>query len=66
MKTVRQGNIKNRQHYFFNSISNIKNLDPSLLVIDKAPFKSTDDVIYEIRYITMKSLVVIYGVFWNN
>ena len=34
---------------------NIKNVDPSLLDIDKIPFKSTDDVIYHIEYITMKS-----------
>ena len=35
---------------------NIKNIDPSLLGIDKIPFKSTDDVIYHIEYITMKNL----------
>ena len=35
---------------------NTKNIDPSLLDIDKISFKSTDDVIYHIEYITMKSL----------
>ena len=35
---------------------NIKNFDLSLLDIEKISFKSTDDVIYDIKYITMKSL----------
>ena len=35
---------------------NIKNFDPSLLDVDKILFKSTDDVIYDIEYITMKIL----------
>ena len=35
---------------------NVKNFDPSLLDIEKISFKSTDDVIYHIEYITMKSL----------
>ena len=35
---------------------NIKNFDPSLLSIDKLSCTSTDDVIYHIEYITMKSL----------
>ena len=34
----------------------IKNVDPSLLYVDKISFKSTDDVIYHIEYIPMKSL----------
>ena len=37
-------------------MTNIKNADPSLLDINKISFKSTDDVIYDIEYITMKSL----------
>ena len=35
---------------------NIKNVDPDLLSIDKISFKSTDAVIYDTKYITMKSL----------
>ena len=54
MKTIRQINIKNPPHYFFNDMINIKNFDPSLLNIDKISFKSTDDVIYHIEYITVK------------
>ena len=58
MKTLRQINIKGCPHYFFNDMINIKNFDPSLLDIDKISFKSTDDVIYHIEYITMKSLEI--------
>ena len=51
MKTLRQTNIKNRQNYFFNRMSNIKNFDPSLLSIDKISFeKNTDCVVYETEY----------------
>ena len=35
---------------------NIKNFDTKLLNIYRVSFKSTDDVIYNIKYITMKSL----------
>ena len=49
MKNLRQVNIKNRQNHFFNSMTNIKNFDPSLLSIDKISFKSTDSVIYDIK-----------------
>ena len=56
MKTIRQVNIKNRQDYVFNSMIDIKNFDPSLLSIDQISFESTDSVIYDIEYITMKSL----------
>ena len=40
----------------FNDMINIKNFDPNLLNTEKISFKSTDVVIYNIRYITMKSL----------
>ena len=56
MTTPRQVNIKSPQHYFFNSMINIKNFDPSLLSIDKISFKSTDSIIYDIEHITMKSV----------
>ena len=35
MKTIRQINIKNKQGYFFNDMTNINDLDPSLLSIDE-------------------------------
>ena len=56
MKSIRQVNIKNSQHYFFNSMTNNKNCHPSLLSIDQTSFESIDSVIYDIEYITMKSL----------
>ena len=34
MKTLRHTNIKNCQHYFFNSMINMKNFDLNLLSID--------------------------------
>ena len=55
MKTLRKINIKNRPHYFFNSTTNINKIDLRLLSINEISFKSTDDVIYDIQYITMKS-----------
>ena len=54
--TFKQINIENRPYYFFNDIINIKNFDPNMLSIDKISFKSTDSVIFNIKYITMKSL----------
>ena len=35
MGNIKQINIKNRTYYFFNDMINIKNLDPSLIKIDK-------------------------------
>ena len=51
MKILRQVNIKNRQNYFFNSMTNIKNFDSNLLSIDQISFKSNDCVIYDIKYL---------------
>ena len=56
MITFKQINIENRSYYFFNDMINIKTFDPSLLSIDKISFKSVDAVIYNIKYITLKSL----------
>ena len=50
MKTLRQTNIKNRQNYFFNSMTNIKNFDSSLLIIDQVSYENNGSVIYEIKY----------------
>ena len=35
---------------------NVKNFNPNLLSIDQISFKSTDAIIYHIKYITIKSL----------
>ena len=50
MKTLPQVNIKNRQNYFFNGMTNIKNFDAILLGINQIAFTSTDSVIYDIEY----------------
>ena len=50
MRTIRQVNIKNRQNYFFNIMTNINNFDQNLLNIDQISFKSADCVIYDIEY----------------
>ena len=66
MKNLRQVNIKNRQNYFFNSMTNIKNFEPSLLIIDKISLKSTDSVIYNIKYFkNLDSANSLYLIFNN-
>ena len=66
MKNLRQVNIKNRQSYFFNSMTNIKNFEPSLLIIDKISLKSTDSVIYDIKYFkNLDSANSLYLIFNN-
>ena len=50
MKILSQVNIKNCQNYFFNSMTNIKSFDVSLLDINQVAFTSTDSVIYDIEY----------------
>ena len=65
MKNLREVNVKNRQNYFFNSMTNIKNFDLSFLSEDKISFKSTDSVIYDIKYFknldSANSLFLIYS-----
>ena len=48
--------IKNCPPYFFNNMINIKTFDPNLLGINTISCKSTDFVIYNIKYITMKNI----------
>ena len=42
MGNIKQINIKNRTYYFFDDMINIKNLDSSLIKIDKELFKNID------------------------
>ena len=42
MGNIKQINIKNRTYYFFDYMINIKNLDSSLIKIDKESFKNID------------------------
>ena len=43
---------KKQSKLFFNSMTNIKHFDPSLLSIDQIPFKGIDFFTYNIKYIT--------------
>ena len=56
MRSTKQINVENRRCYFFNVTQIILQFLIQVLCIDKLSFKSTDIVIYNIRYITMKSL----------
>ena len=51
MVTTKHMNIKNRTHYFYNHLINIKDFDPKLLKVDKKSFKNS---VYCIAYITKK------------
>ena len=53
MRNIKEIKIKNRTYYFFNNMINIKDIDPSLLKIDKKSYKNIG--IYYIGYITMKN-----------
>ena len=59
MGSTKQINIEVCPYYFFDDMFNIKNFDPNLLRIDKISFKSTDTIIYNIRYIAMRSIDVL-------
>ena len=56
MITIKQINKENRPYYIFNDTINIKHFDPKLFSMDKMSFKNIDVVIYNIKYITIKSL----------
>ena len=43
----------NRPYYFF---SDIKNVDPNLLSINKISYKCTDVAVYKIKYIMMENM----------
>ena len=51
MKTLRQVSIKNCPRHFFNSMTNIKNLDTNLLSTNQMTFTSTDSFVYDISKI---------------
>ena len=51
MRTIKQVNIKNRQNFFFNDMTNISDFDSSLLNIDRVSFESNKFIIYDIKYI---------------
>ena len=51
---VKEINIKNWTYYFLNDMINIKNVDSSLLKVDKKSYKNID--IYYTGYITIKKI----------
>ena len=66
MRTIRQVNIKSRQNYFFNEMTNIGDLDLSLLNTDQIAFKSNDSIVYELKYIkNLNNSNLLYLVFNN-
>ena len=66
MRTIKQVNIKNRQNYFFDDMTNIGDFDLSLLNIDQKAFKSNDSIIYDIKYIkNLNGLNSLYLLFNN-
>ena len=50
MRTIKQGNIKSRQNYFFN-MTNIGDFYFSLLNIDEIAFQSNGSIVYDIKYV---------------
>ena len=62
MRTLRQVNIKNRQNYFFNSMTNIKNFDPSLLSIDQVSFKKVLIVLFMVLNISEILIIKILSI----
>ena len=53
---MKQINIKNCPYYLFNDMINVKNVNRSLLGIDKLSCESVN--IYHIEYIAMKVLTM--------
>ena len=49
---VKEINIKNETHYFFDDMINLENFESNLSKIDKKHYKSID--IYYIGYMTIK------------
>ena len=66
MRTIKQVNIKNRQNYFFNDMTNIIDFDLSLLNIDQIAFKSNDSIVYDFKYIKNVNGSNSLYLFFNN
>ena len=64
MRTIKQVNIKNRQNYFFNDMTNTRDFDLILLNTDQIAFN--DSITYDIKYIkTLNGSNFLYIVFNN-
>ena len=57
MGNIKEINPKNRTYYFFDDMIHIKDLDPSLLKVDKNSY--TNNGISNIGYVTMKKSVYV-------
>ena len=57
---VKDINIKNRTHYFFNDIIDIENFDQNNIKIDEKPYKNIP--VYYIGYVTIKKYIKICSV----
>ena len=63
---MKQINVKTRQNHFFNDVTNIGDLDPSLLNIDQVLFENDKLIIYDIKCIKdLNSSNSLYLVFNN-
>ena len=56
MENIKQININNPTYYFFNNMINIKDLDSSLITIEKKNYENIG--INDIGYITIKKLMI--------
>ena len=54
MNSVKEIDIKNRTYYFFDDMSNIKNIDLNKVETDEKSYKNI--LIYHIGYVTVKNL----------
>ena len=54
MRVIKQIDIKNRTYYFYNDVIDLKIFESNLSKIDKKSYKNM--VIYNIRYITIKTI----------
>ena len=57
---VKDINIKNQTHYFFNDVIDIENFDLNNIKIDETSYKNI--LIYYIGYVVIKKYVKIYSV----
>ena len=56
MGNIKEINPKNRTYYFFDDMINLKDLDPSLLKVDKNSYTNNGS---NIGYVTMKKSVYV-------
>ena len=57
---VKYININNSTYYFFNDITNIENVDPNDITIDKKSYKNI--LIYYMGYVTIKEYIKLFSV----